>query len=196
MPSIPEARPSDKTQGSTKSRGPLIIPSLGALLILSPLVAQVVYDEFLWSAMDFVVWTLLVGSAVFLLMLGARSHKKIGRLAVGVSVMTGFLTIWANLAVGIIGREDNPMNLLYFGFLAVGIVGAVISWGRSKGLVITLGFMSALHFALALWLYHLSATSAALTTGVLGALWCLAAFLFLRASQRDRRRTDKVTEAL
>jgi len=146
--------------------------------------------------MDFVVWTLLVGSAICLLMLGTRSQKTIDRLAVVVSVMTGFLTIWANLAVGIIGREDNPMNLLYFGILAVGIVGAVISRGRSEGLAITLGIMSALHFALALWLYHLSVTSAALTTGVVGALWCLAAFLFRRASQGDRRRTDKVTEDL
>jgi hypothetical protein len=196
MPSIPEGRPSDQNEGSTKRRVPLIIPCLGVLLILGPLVAQMVYEEFLWRAMDFVVWTLLVGSTVSLLMLGARSHKKIDRLAVAVSVMTGFLTIWANLAVGIIGREDNPMNLLYFGFLAVGIVGAVISRGRSEGLVITLGMMSALHFGMALWLCAVLATPAALVTGILSALWCLAATLFHRASQGDHGHPQEATECL
>lgn len=174
----------------------MIIPCLGVLLILGPLVAQMVYEEFLWSAMDFVVWTLLVGGAFSLLMLGARSQKKIYRLAVTVSVMTGFLTIWANLAVGIIGREDNPMNLLYFGFLAVGIVGALISRGRGEGLVITLGMMSVLHCGMALWLCAVLATSTAWVTGILSALWCLAGILFHRARPDGHCRPQAATEAL
>ena len=46
-----------------------------------------------------------------------------------------------NLAVGIIGTEDNPANLMYGGVLAVGIVGAIIArfqpHGMARALVAT-----------------------------------------------------------
>ena len=35
--------------------------------------------------------------------------------------------IWANLAVGLIGSGTNPGNLMYFGVVAVGIIGIVLS---------------------------------------------------------------------
>jgi hypothetical protein len=38
--------------------------------------------------------------------------------------VAAFILIWMNLAVGIIGSEDNPANLMYGGVLAVAIVGA------------------------------------------------------------------------
>ncbi|MEO5629325.1 MAG: hypothetical protein ABIQ62_06115, partial [Thermomonas sp.] len=40
---------------------------------------------------------------------------------------TAFLTIWINLAVGIIGDEDNPANILFFAVLAVGFIGALLA---------------------------------------------------------------------
>lgn len=39
-----------------------------------------------------------------------------------------------NGAVGIVGSEDNPANLMYGGVLAVGIVGAVIARFRAEGM--------------------------------------------------------------
>jgi hypothetical protein len=46
-----------------------------------------------------------------------------------------------NLAVGIIGSEDNPANLMYGGVLAVGIIGAIIArfepHGMARALVAT-----------------------------------------------------------
>ena len=37
------------------------------------------------------------------------------------------LLVWANLAVGIIGEPGNPANLLYFGVLAVLVIGPSIA---------------------------------------------------------------------
>ena len=34
-----------------------------------------------------------------------------------------FLTIWVNLAVGMIGAEDNPYNLLFIGLLVAVALG-------------------------------------------------------------------------
>ena len=37
------------------------------------------------------------------------------------------MLLWINGAVGLIGSEDNPANLMYGGVLAVGVIGAVIA---------------------------------------------------------------------
>ncbi len=44
----------------------------------------------------------------------------------------------ANGAVGIIGSEDNDANMLYFGVLAVGVVGALMARFRPIGMMLAL----------------------------------------------------------
>ena len=44
----------------------------------------------------------------------------------------------ANGAVGIIGSENNPANLMYWAVFAVRIIGSLISRLRSRGMRITL----------------------------------------------------------
>jgi hypothetical protein len=46
----------------------------------------------------------------------AGSRDLAFRLGAGVALLAGFLLVWINLAVGIIGSEDNPANLLYSRF--------------------------------------------------------------------------------
>lgn len=41
---------------------------------------------------------------------------------------------WVNLAVGIIGSEDNPLNVVFVGVLAIGIVGAFIARFQPRGM--------------------------------------------------------------
>ena len=65
------------------------------------------------------------------------------RLAVGIALAAAFLLVWINLAVGVIGSEDNPANLMYFGVLAIGFLGAIIAELRPQG-------MSRVLFAMAL----------------------------------------------
>ena len=49
------------------------------------------------------------------------------RSATGITLVAAFLLVWLSLGVGIIGRDGDPANLMYFGVLAVGIIGAVIA---------------------------------------------------------------------
>jgi len=56
------------------------------------------------------------------------------RAAVGVAVGAALLLIWINLAVGIIGDEGNPANLMHIGVLAVGIIGAIFARLRPLGM--------------------------------------------------------------
>jgi hypothetical protein len=55
------------------------------------------------------------------------------RAAAGIALAAAFILIWVNLAVGIIGSEDELANLMYFGVLAVGIIGALIARFQPHG---------------------------------------------------------------
>jgi hypothetical protein len=110
------------------------------------------------------------------------------RAAVAVALAAAFGLVWINLAVGIIGTEDNPANLLYAGVLAVGIVGAVLARGRPEGMARAL-FATALAqagagaaAAIAGWGHPASPPlELALLNGGFAALWLASAWLFRKA---------------
>jgi len=56
------------------------------------------------------------------------------RAAVGVAVVGALALVWLSLGVGIIGRDGDPANLMYFGVLAVGIIGALLARFRPRGM--------------------------------------------------------------
>jgi len=45
---------------------------------------------------------------------------------------------WVSGAVGIIGSEDNPVNLMYWAVFAVGLIGSLISRFKPRGMARTL----------------------------------------------------------
>jgi hypothetical protein len=76
-----------------------------------------------------------------------RTYNTAYRFAVGVALAAALLLAWMNLAVGVIGTEDDLGNLMYVGVLAVGIVGALIARFRPHGMARAL-FATALAQAL------------------------------------------------
>jgi hypothetical protein len=54
--------------------------------------------------------------------------------AVGVALAAALILVWSSLGVGIIGADGDPANLMYFGVLAVGIVGAIVARFRPEGM--------------------------------------------------------------
>lgn len=92
-----------------------------AFLLLLPLVAMQLTDEVTWDESDFIVIGAMLAVACGTYELAARmTGSSAYRAAVGVAVAAGFILVWLNLAVGIIGTEDNPANLMHGGVLAVG----------------------------------------------------------------------------
>ena len=69
------------------------------------------------------------------------------RSAVGIAFAASCILVWLSLGVGIIGNDGDPANRMYFGVLAVGIVGAVIARFRPHGMARAL-FATALAQAL------------------------------------------------
>ena len=70
------------------------------------------------------------------------AEKNAYRLAVGITVVAAFLLVWLSLGVGIIGKDGDPANLMYFGVLAVGIPGALLARFRPLGMACTLFTMA------------------------------------------------------
>jgi hypothetical protein len=58
--------------------------------------------------------------------------------AVGSALVTTFVLIWMSLGVGIIGADGDPANRMYFGVVAVGLVGALVARLRARGMTRTL----------------------------------------------------------
>lgn len=56
-----------------------------------------------------------------------ETNKTAYRSAVGVAVLAVLLLAWLSLAVGIIGVEGDPADLMYIGVVAVLIIGAIIA---------------------------------------------------------------------
>ena len=114
------------------------------------------------------------------------------RSAVGVAVATAVILLWVNGAVGVIGSENNDANLMYFGVLAVGIIGAVIARFQPRGMALAL-FATALAQALvtAVALIDRLGYPANGPLEILGlngffiALWVVSAWLFRRAAREQ-----------
>ena len=63
----------------------------------------------------------------------SRNNTSYG-LAVGVALVAALLLVWLSLGVGIIGRDGDPANLMYFGVIAVGITGVFAARFRPDGM--------------------------------------------------------------
>jgi len=106
-----------------------------ASILMIPLVAMQFTQEVNWGLFDFLVMgALLGGSGLIYVLFSSISSNASYRAAVAIAVAAGLLLIWVNLAVGIIGSEDNPANVLYAGVLLVGLLGAGIARLQPRGM--------------------------------------------------------------
>ena len=92
-------------------------------------------DEVAWGVFDFAVAGVLLGGTGLIHQLAARKAGNTAyRAAVGVALAAAFILVWLMGAVGIIGVEGDPADLMYLGVLAVGIIGAVIARFQPEGM--------------------------------------------------------------
>ncbi len=106
-----------------------------AFILLVPLLAMQITDEVNWDPADFIVaGVLLAGTGLTFVLIAGKTDNFMYRAAIGITLVTALLIVWVNLAVGIIGSENNPANLMYFGVLAVGIIGAIVARFQPRGM--------------------------------------------------------------
>ena len=105
-------------------------------LLLLPLLAMQFTRQVDWGPEDFVLIGVMLAMVCGAYELAVRMNgSRAFRAAVLIAAVGCFLLIWVNLAVGIIGDEDNALNLVYLGVLAVPVLGALLAWGRARRMV-------------------------------------------------------------
>ena len=134
-----------------------------------------------WSGSDFVLMGVMLFIACVAVEVGAHVADDFPYLGgVVFAVGTGFVTVWANLAVGMIGDEGNPANLVFLGVLALAVLGTLAVRFQARAMakvMLTVGALQAL--------VGVGVAVAGFDTLQTGALiaafampWWLSAFLF------------------
>lgn len=165
-----------------------------AVLLLVPLAAMQFTDEVAWTLSDFAVFAILLAGtlAAFEFVL-RRTADRFYRIAAGTALAAGFLLVWINGAVGIVGSESNPLNRVYAAVIAVALIGALLARFRPRGMAIAMRVAAAA---------QVTATGVALSrslgpgsdvsvgapvalTSIIVALWLVSAWLFARSATRS-----------
>ena len=159
-----------------------------ATLLLLPLVAMQFTAEVTWTGSDFAVWGTMLGIACGTYELATRMTRNTAyRAAVAMAVVAAFLLVWINLAVGIIGAESNPANLMFAGVIAVGIIGGGVARFRASGMALALIAMAIAQAAVAVVVLARGLSDGPgiviALSGLFVALWCGSAWLFRKAAR-------------
>lgn len=93
-----------------------------------------------------VQWDEAIAYSIILLAVGGayelwqwlKTRIKTYRIAFSVGLAGMFLLGWASGAVGVIGSENQPVNLMYWAVPAVGLIGSLLSRFKSRGMAHTL----------------------------------------------------------
>ena len=113
------------------------------------------------------------------------NYKK----AIYLTIVTALILIWISMGVGVIGRDGQPLNLVYFGVIAIGVIVATFGRFQPHGMVKALYATAIAQSAVTVvaiileWGYPYSKALELLgINGFFIALWVGSAILF-RASQ-------------
>jgi hypothetical protein len=108
------------------------------------------------------------------------------RAAAAVALFTALFLVWGNLALGVIGDEDNNANLMYVGVLVVGVIGAIIARFHADGMaraMFATAFAQASVGVVALIAGWGSAWDVVMLTTFFSGLWLLSSWLFAKAAR-------------
>lgn len=139
-----------------------------------------------WDGVDFVVMGAMLAVACGLYELGTRmSGNLLYRAAFGLAVLTGFLTVWVNLAVGMLGDGNNPANLMFAVVLLVAAAGALAARFRARGMAAVMVAAGLLHLlAVVLALRMDFRAGELLLTACFSVPWFASALLFRGAARQ------------
>lgn len=140
-----------KLPGWRRSPWRALLWTIPAALLIAPAIMMGIGAEgWAWSPFDFIFAAVLLFGATGAIDLAiARGGGTAYRLGAGLAVLASFLLIWINGAVGVIGDEDNPANLMFLGVIAVAAIGAVVARFKPSGMARAMALACGLTAAIA-----------------------------------------------
>lgn len=184
-------------QGGGWRRSPMrfLLWAIPTALLITPAVAMQFTREVQWSAFDFIFASvLLFGSAGTIDLAIRRGGSTAYRLGAGLAVLVSFLLIWVNGAVGVIGDEDNPANLVFVAIIMIAAAGAIAARFEARGMAraMTIAFVLNAGVAVLTPVYSWGAEEPPGTLGLtmlisgFATMWGLSAALLVKAAREDR----------
>jgi hypothetical protein len=165
-----------------------------ALMLLALLAMQFTLEVNSTEAAAYSV-ILLAAGGTYELWQWLKTRNRLYRFAFGVGLAGALLLAWVNGAVGIIGSEDNPANLMYGAVFAVGLIGSLLSRFKSRGMaralfVAAVVQMSVPVVALLIWPAQASWGEAGVIgvlvfNSIFAVLFAGSALLFLRVARNQ-----------
>lgn len=113
--------------------------ALAALTV--PLVASQVVEGWNWHAGSFVfAYVLFFGTGMAYALIARKMSAWSYKAAVAIALAAGFVLGWATMVHT--SETENPVNLIYFGVVAVGAIGAALARLEARGMARTLFAMA------------------------------------------------------
>ena len=179
----------EKANPRRRNRWSLAIWGTAAFLLLLPAIAMRFPAAGVdWNARDFVIMGAMFSIACGAYELATRlSGNTAYRAGAGIAIVTAFLTVWVNLAVGMLGSEQNPANLLFGGVLVIGVIGALLARFRPQGMARAMQATALAQAAMAVYALVGGYAEVTLHIGCFAIPWLLSAQLFKRAAREQAK---------
>lgn len=159
-----------------------------AALMLAPAIATRFSDEMAWDSADFILVGIMLAAACGAWELAMRKTGSWAYAAGAVAAAgAAFLLFLVNGAVGFIGNENDPVNLLFFGIVTLALGGAIIVRFRPEGMARAMAVTAGAQIvagALAVSMVP-DLRGFVLGTAMFVPLWLLSAWLFARAAREE-----------
>lgn len=181
-----------KTGLSLRTR--LILWGGVAAVLLAPPIAMLFTNEVHWGLLD----SALAGGLLLLvgLVFELTAERSLAfRAAFGIGVLNTLGLVWLNAAVGIIGNEGNPANLMFAAVLAIAVGGTIATRFRSRKMVSVMFWTAAAQFFAGFAALSMGWGSDGARypydiigcTGAFTVAWLVAAILFRADAKRSRK---------
>ena len=155
------------------------------VLLLPAIAMQLGVEGVHWTALDFVVGGLLLGSCCAAYEVAVRmSGSTVYRLGFAIGIVAGFLLAWINLAVGIIGDPGNPANLAFAAVLVIGAVGALVGRFRAANMARAMVATGVAQLLVGMYALAIGSMEGGALSAVLAAMWLASAALFRKAASQ------------
>jgi hypothetical protein len=162
-------------------------------VIMAPLVAmQLDAPGVNWTLSDFIFAIALIGGTGLLFELAAKASRSWAyRGGVALALVASLLIVWINGAVGILGNEDNPANLVFGVVLAIEIAGTIVAKAKAEPMVRAMAVTAGAQALIGLVVFARGiaaneppgAFGLLLLIGGFAALWAGSALLFAKAAR-------------
>ena len=138
-------------RGWERSPWQLVLWAVPTALLITPAIMMLrAVEGWLWEPFDFAIAAVLLYGAAGLIDLAIRKGGSIAyRLGAALAVLVPFLLVWVTGAVGVIGDEDNPANLMFIGIILVALAGSALARFEAGGMARAMLVAFALNAAIA-----------------------------------------------